>query len=209
MESQQYLAYNKVLEEKRLNSRNELRLHQFKQADEASSYATAALRAIFLLNAGALALIPTFISSFALTNINSDHLESAMMLFIYGLVVGLFIYILAYLSASFGARASLAQAECEHWLIGINVNSDYNLEVPTQWREDYTKFLKQFRFFLKLCDWLEGFAIALSISAVILFLCGARHATKAIPTSSLMSNSVATVATPIQETTTPSDKEEE
>lgn len=55
---------NHPLEEKWKAVRDEGRLHQFEQATMAEKFAHAAIKAILVLSAGALALIPTFIDMF-------------------------------------------------------------------------------------------------------------------------------------------------
>lgn len=177
---------NRLLEDKRLNSRNENRLHQFKQADMALDYAKTVLRTIVLLNAGALSLIPTFISSFKLDGINSHYLGVSMVCYTASIVAILFVYVFAYLSNSLGAQASIKAADLNYWVLGINHHSERQMEVSADWKKAEKVNRASYSRYNKWTVITEYVAIVFSTLAIFLFFAGALHSIRALPVSVLI-----------------------
>lgn len=172
---------NRLLEEKWKAVRDEGRLHQFEQATMAEKFAHAAIKAVLVLSAGALALIPTFIAHFDLKTINWAYLYIAMVSFIASIASALLVQLFAYLSCSAGAYATLKSTEAETYTTGIRHYREYAIELPTEWEglESTAKSESE-----KLDKWgtlHECIAIGLGILSILGFTVGATVAVLALP----------------------------
>ena len=184
---EQTIESNRLLEEKRKNSRHEQRLHQFKQADWANGYANVALRTIIVLNAGALSLMPAYISAFELSKIDPNTLRAGMVFFAYSILAALTVYLLGYMSSSFGARASIQQADCEYWILGINHVYEREQKAPKEWHDNEQRYRALMGKWQRWADRIEILAIIAAIVSMSCFFLGAMKSIQAFPADVLVS----------------------
>ncbi|MBL0319204.1 MAG: hypothetical protein IPP74_07940 [Alphaproteobacteria bacterium] len=178
---------NKLLEEKQQNQRNEIRLHQFKLVDLANNYASTGLRTIVILNAGALSLIPTFITAFRISKINPDMLGAGMVFFVFSILSVLSVYLFGYLSSSFVARSCIEESNCRYWTLNICHFIERQRAVPQDWSAKEQYHRKKVNRWVSYANVLEVVAIILTLSALFFFFLGTIYSIKALPVNILVS----------------------
>jgi ABC-type Fe3+-siderophore transport system permease subunit len=156
--SENTIATTVSLEAQRRDRRDELRLHQFEASKNANAFMTVGFKTIMLLNTGALTIIPTFIKSFNVQNIDFRYLHWGVILFVFSMCTMLFAYLFAYRSNADFALSTLLLAGSEHHKLGIEHNQEKGLEIPAEWTTEKDRRYNQYLF-------LETRSIQLSVWA--------------------------------------------
>lgn len=168
-----YLTSYELLETKLQNVRSEARLHQFKLADYAEKYAATGLKTLILLNAGALSLIPTFIKSFNLSNIDGSILFYGMFSFILSITTTLLSYLTSYLSNYFGALREMELAHVQQYRTANIHYTQLKIEPLPDWDVKIDKANQEANILNIKLGWCAYIGVFMSVCAISLFLFGA------------------------------------
>lgn len=175
----------KPLEERLRDLRDENRIHQMKYFDMATSYASVALKTCVMLNAGALALIPTFIEVFDLArkDIDISALSSGMKAFVTSLLFTLLTYVSAYLSCSLGARGIIHHTTKDSFEIaGHEHYLKEGQDLPQAYKEAIDQANTGIRKSEFWCEFTEVISIVFALASIGYFFLGSLKAVSAAGT---------------------------